>query len=195
MAHPTMPRDELIERLSTVFRTHGYDGASLTLLSEATGLVKASLYYQFPRGKLDMAEAVLAWLSGKMAAGVLAQLAGPGTPRERIVGSVAEMSRFYGGGTLSCAINVFSIGEGGPLFRTHLARSVATLGQAFAAVLREAGFDAKTATRRAEDALVALQGALVVSRATATTGVFERVIDELPDRLLADPPRKTKASG
>ena len=194
MARPTMPREELLERLSTVFRTHGYDGASLALLSEATGLVKASLYYQFPRGKLDMAEAVLAWLSQKMTTGALAQLNGPGTPRERIVRSVAEMSRFYGGGTLSCAINVFSIGEAGPLFRAHLARSVETLGQAFGSVLQEAGLDAGTARRRAEDALIVLQGALVVSHATVTTGVFERVIEELPDRLLQGAPRDAQVS-
>jgi TetR/AcrR family transcriptional repressor of lmrAB and yxaGH operons len=40
------------------------------------------------------------------------------------------------------------------------------------------------AERRAEDALVAVQGSLVVSRALASTAPFARVIEEMPGRLL-----------
>ena len=52
-------KEAVIKQLSAVFRTHGYDGTTLSLLSEATGLVKASLYHYFPKGKQDMALAVI----------------------------------------------------------------------------------------------------------------------------------------
>ena len=40
--------DELLDRLTDVFRTYGYEGASLSKISEATGLQRASLYHRFP---------------------------------------------------------------------------------------------------------------------------------------------------
>ena len=49
MARPQSVQDQdLMQRLSCVFRDVGYDGASLSILSEATGLKKASLYHRFP---------------------------------------------------------------------------------------------------------------------------------------------------
>ena len=50
---------EIIDRLFVVFRDRGYEGSSLADLSQATGLGKSSLYHHFPRGKEQMAEAVL----------------------------------------------------------------------------------------------------------------------------------------
>ena len=49
-------RDELLPALGEVFRAHGYEGASLTAITAATGLGKGSLYHFFPRGKEQMAE-------------------------------------------------------------------------------------------------------------------------------------------
>jgi len=50
---------EIVGRLFIVFQDKGYEGASLADLSQATGLGKSSLYHHFPRGKEQMAEAVL----------------------------------------------------------------------------------------------------------------------------------------
>src|SRR5689334_1226155 len=44
-------REHVLSQLGEVFRAHGYEGASLTLITEATGLGKGSLYNLFPRGK------------------------------------------------------------------------------------------------------------------------------------------------
>ena len=78
--------DVIIDRLSDVFRSQGYEGASLTKLSEATGLQRASLYYRFPGGKQEMAEAVLAQIDARIATGILGPLKAPGSPAERVHG-------------------------------------------------------------------------------------------------------------
>ena len=49
----TVDDDELLEKLTKVFTSYGYDGASLTILSSATGLKRASLYHRFP-GERDL---------------------------------------------------------------------------------------------------------------------------------------------
>jgi len=47
--------ETILKGLAEVFRSKGYEGASLKDLSEATGLKKASLYHRFPNGKSEMA--------------------------------------------------------------------------------------------------------------------------------------------
>ena len=51
---------QLTEALTRVFQTYGYDGATLSRISDATGLQRASLYHRFPGGKEEMAKFVLA---------------------------------------------------------------------------------------------------------------------------------------
>ena len=59
MAKSAPARADLLPQLAEVFRAHGYEGATLTLISEATGLGKGSLYHFFPGGKAQMATEVL----------------------------------------------------------------------------------------------------------------------------------------
>ena len=50
-------REDALDRITAVFRKWGYEGATLRMISEATGLGRASLYHHFPGGKDDMARA------------------------------------------------------------------------------------------------------------------------------------------
>ena len=42
---------DLVDKLTDIFCEYGYDGTSLTILSQNTGLGRASLYYHFPGEK------------------------------------------------------------------------------------------------------------------------------------------------
>ena len=64
MARQVAERSDTIPALANVFRTYGFDGASLAVITEHTGLGKGSLYNFFPRGKEEMAEAVLDEVDG-----------------------------------------------------------------------------------------------------------------------------------
>jgi hypothetical protein len=59
---------------------------------------------------------------------------------------------------------------------------------AIAAVLEEAGLSSDLARERGEDAVIQIQGALVVSRGLADLKPFSRTVFELPTRLLAPAP-------
>ena len=185
MAHPNLPREEVVDRLMRVFRREGYDGASLARLSAATGLGRSSLYHHFPRGKEDMAEAVMDASRQRFARLVLEPLSAPGPARARFEAMARGYAEFYDSGRDSCLIDLFGVGTTGLQFVPRLTTSIATITGAIAEVLIEAGFAEDVARRRAEDALIAIQGALVVSRAGGTNAPFRRVLAELPDRLLA----------
>ena len=60
MARQIAERADIIPALGELFRRHGFEGLSLSLITKQTGLGKGSLYNFFPGGKDEMAAAVLA---------------------------------------------------------------------------------------------------------------------------------------
>ena len=72
--------NEVLNKLTGLFRDHGYDGTSLSLIMKATGLVKASLYHRFRGGKEEMAATVMDRVAGEFASDLLAPLNEPGDP-------------------------------------------------------------------------------------------------------------------
>jgi AcrR family transcriptional regulator len=53
-------RSDVIPLIAGVFRDLGYEGTSLSQITERSGVGKGSLYHFFPGGKEEMASAVLA---------------------------------------------------------------------------------------------------------------------------------------
>src|SRR4051794_11697697 len=101
--------DEAIyARLAEVFRANGYAGASLSALSEAVGLRRASLYHRFPSGKPAMAAAVLDSVAVQFA-----QILHPLEAEPDVARGVAEMAqqvaRFYGDGRLACVLDTMTL--------------------------------------------------------------------------------------
>lgn len=185
MARPeTVTTAELTTRLGRVFLDVGYDGASLTLLSRAAGLAKAALYHRFPGGKEQIARAVLDKAGRELAESVLRPLWRSGAPDRRIEEMVAALRSFYEDGARPCLSDIFSVGGVPESVRHPLALGLEDWIAATAGLLVEAGFATDEAARRAEDAVVRIQGALVVSRASGDTAVFRRLLERLPAELL-----------
>jgi TetR/AcrR family transcriptional repressor of lmrAB and yxaGH operons len=185
MPSAVLSRDEVVERILAVFRRWGYEGASLAQLAEATGLGRSSLYHHFPKGKADMAAAALELVVAWWQEHVLTPLHAPGEPAERLRRFGKGLSEFYANGQRACLVDLFSVGEAGGLFQPALRKRLKGLMAELASVAEEGGVEPAVAARRAEDAFIALQGSLVVSRALGSTAPFARIIAELPDRLLA----------
>ncbi len=177
---------QLLDRLTDVFRKHGYEGASLTRISEATSLKRASLYHRFPGGKAEMAEAVLQRADEWLMTHALGPLQGPGEPRSRIRVMAKALSKFYGAGQHSCLLDVFSLGGENTALRNHVRASMTAWVTALAEVVREVGVPPRDARRRAQDAIARIQGTLVLSRATGDASPFQRTLRELPEKLLGD---------
>ncbi|MFC3106738.1 TetR/AcrR family transcriptional regulator [Undibacterium arcticum] len=177
-------RDDMVDSIISVFRSEGYEGASLAKLSEATGLGRSSLYHHFPMGKEDMANAALDRLGILMGGDILGPLAGPGSARQRLADFGAKISGFYADGRQPCLLDVFSVGDAARLFQDRLRQTNRAFIQAITDLAASTGASPAEAARRGEDALIAIEGALIVSRGLASSDPFRRVLAELPDRVL-----------
>ncbi len=192
-----MDRVEAVQRLLKVFRQYGYEGTTLSRISKATGLGRASLYHHFPNGKKEMAEAVLDYVNQWFKAAILEPLYSEGRPVERIQAMNASLSQFYNCGRDACLLAVFSLGEPNDLFHPQVQQALSTWIDGLTQVVAEVEFDPEQARQRAEDAVMQIQGALVLARALDSTAPFERVLQQLPVKLLdvaceSDQPKTTR---
>ena len=186
MAKTRVNDQQLLERLTKVFQVYGYEGASLSLISEATGLQRASLYHRFPQGKEQMVEAVLKHVDQRLETYLLAPLNENGDPAGRVREMAKRISEFYLDGQRSCLLDTLSLGKESGEFHTHIKQSFTAWLNALKDIAREAGFSAAEARKRSEQALVSIEGALVFARATGNTKPFKQAIKALPALLAGE---------
>jgi len=181
-----MAKEEVISKLVPVFRNYGYEGATVSRLSAATGLKKASLYHHFHGGKEQMAQAVLECINNWIEENVFAPLNSDQAPRDRILAMIQGIDKFYESGQTPCVLAVMSLGEANNLFHQQLEQSLQQWLDTLAKIVEETGVEAVQARQRAEDAMITIQGALVLVRVTQDTQVFQRAIARIPQILLPD---------
>jgi TetR/AcrR family transcriptional regulator, lmrAB and yxaGH operons repressor len=179
------PTADTLDRLTEVFREHGFEGASLSLISEATGLGKGSLYHAFPGGKAEMAEAVLARIDEWFEHAVFVPLRGGDPPDAAIRAMMRSVDRYFRSGHRTCLVGSFALGNARDRFSARIGGYFTAWRDALASVLVRAGCPAAEAAALAEDAVGGIQGALVAARAFADPSVFGRVAARIEARLLA----------
>jgi AcrR family transcriptional regulator len=179
-----LSRDEVIARVLAVVRSQGYDGASLAELSKATGLGKSSLYHHFPDGKDDMVAAVLDYLEATLEENVFAPLRAPGTAAARLRRMNEGLDAFYRQGREACLLASLGIGDSSKPFHPRVREIFRTWLDAIATALRESGMSRAAAQARAEEALVRIEGALVLARSLGDHAIFGRTLKALPEELL-----------
>ncbi|MCC5668371.1 TetR/AcrR family transcriptional regulator [Nostoc sp. CHAB 5784] len=181
-----MPKDTYIPCLLRLFRQYGYDGATLSKISEATGLGKASLYHHFPGGKDEMVNAVLSYLEGKLEQHILQALRSEGDALTRFQRMCDHISELYEEGKQPCLFAILLMGSARDVFHTKLQTLLRTWIDAIAEVLIAAGLDETLAKQRGEDAAIAIQGSLILSHGLNDFVPFQRIIKQLPQQLCQD---------
>ena len=179
-----MPKEDIIPKLIPVFRNYGYEGATVSRLSQATGLKKASLYHHFQGGKEQMAEAALAYVGEWLEANIFAPLKSSKPASERLQDMIQHLAKFYGQGQTPCLLAVMSLGEADNIFHRQLDSSLQKWLNEFTKLAQETGISSAEAKTRAEDAMIAIQGSLVVARVSNDPQPFQRAIAKLPQILL-----------
>lgn len=184
MARTVAERADVLPALGEVFREHGFEGASLAHITARTGLGKGSLYHFFPGGKEEMAQAVLTEIDAWFETHVFAPLRAGSDPGTAVRHMLGEVDGYFRSGRRVCLVGVFALGEVRDRFSAAVLGYFARWRDALAAALVAAGRNEAEATADAEDAVAAIQGALVLARALDDPAVFTRMLARLERRLL-----------
>ncbi len=184
MARSVTERADVLPLLAEVFRAHGYEGATLALISEATGLGKGSLYNFFPGGKEQMAMEVLTSIDQWFVDHVYRPLRASSDPAKGIGKMFAAVDAYFRSGQRVCLVGVVALGASRDLFGDKVKVYFAGWIDALAVALRRLGDDKAAARHKAEQVVLEIQGALVLTRAMDDTEVFSRALAASQRRLV-----------
>ncbi|HEY4317611.1 MAG TPA: TetR/AcrR family transcriptional regulator [Herbaspirillum sp.] len=185
MARVIAERADVLPLLTEIFRTYGYEGATLARIGAGTGLGKGSLYHFFPGGKDEMAAAVLAHIDSWFQKNVYAPLRETSDPRRGIAHMFRETRRYFLSGQKVCLVGVFALGNERDRFAVAVKSYFADWAAALSDALVRDGKDAATAVAWSEDVVGGIQGALVLARAMNRPKLFGNTLTRLEERLLA----------
>lgn len=179
--------DALLKQLTSTFREVGYEAASLSLLADAAGLKKASLYHRFPGGKEEMAQAVLRAAGEWLDVEVVQVLEGEGPPADRVAKALAALRRFYAGGKQACLLNMLAAGHiASNAFTPMITTMFGQLTRGFARVAQDAGQDEAQSRMAARRAVMLLQGSLVMARGMGDPSPFAEALEMIRSSLLGE---------
>lgn len=176
-------RDDAIARIAEVFRQQGFEGASLSAITAASGLGKGSLYNHFPGGKDEMAAAVLAHVDGWFEAEVYRPLREATDARAAVTAMFRAVDDYFRSGRRICLVGAFALDATRDRFAASVQDYFARWIAALAGCLKRGG--AKQPRALAEAAVAGIQGALVLSRALDEPAAFTRQLRDLQERLIS----------
>ncbi len=178
-------KPELLQILMAEFRKAGFDGLSLSQISKATGLGKASLYHYFPGGKDQMAQEVLKLTGQWVQSEIVAVLHGEGPAKERLKTALSHLDSLYQSGEKACLLEMMIAGVTPESVRGTVADIFTALLKGFQKIAVDLGKSPAQARTIAENAVIGLQGSLILSRALKDTNPFRRQIKTIQSSFFA----------
>ncbi|AFY72776.1 transcriptional regulator [Synechococcus sp. PCC 7502] len=178
-----MSRNTYIPCLLNLLCQYGYDGATLSKISEATGLGKASLYHHFPNGKDEMVTTVLNFLADWMEQNILPALKTEGSILIKMERMCDRLNEVYAGGEKPCLFAILLMGSSRDIFHDQVKVILLKWINEMTEVLSASGLDTAIARGKAEDVAIAIQGALILSHGLDDVSLFQRIIRQLPQRV------------
>ncbi|SCW53260.1 transcriptional regulator, TetR family [Rhizobium mongolense subsp. loessense] len=176
-------RADVVPLLAEIFRELGFEGATLSRITERTGIGKGSLYHFFPGGKEEMAAAVLAEVDTWFEQFVYEPLRRD-DPAEAIAAMWKNADAYFRSGGRICLVGAFALDETRERFATTINDYFQRWIDALAGALVRSGRPASEARAAAENAVLGIQGALVLSRALDDKALFKRALDQMAKRLI-----------
>jgi TetR/AcrR family transcriptional regulator, lmrAB and yxaGH operons repressor len=183
LAHKIISDEVFLDNALDMFRSRGYEGVSISQLSAASGLEKASVFYRYPGGKSEVIKAVVKRVADWFEMNVFDPLKAEGSPNKRVAIVAKTLRAYYRDGTRPCVTDVLSIDGGTKELATALKVALQAWLKAFTEIAKESGMSLPLARARAEEAIVKIEGSLVLARVLGDNAPFLKVIKRLPDLL------------
>lgn len=169
-------RASAVPALAEAFREHGFEGASLAVLSKATGLGKGSLYNFFPGGKEEMMAAVLADIDHWFCERIFLPLERAEEPAKAVSAMIEDVTAYFRSGRRVCLVGCLGLNASGAAFALTVKNYFARWIAALAHCLEVGKVSPDLAGRLAEEAVSGIQGAIVLARALEDEATFHRIL-------------------
>ncbi|WP_405205011.1 TetR/AcrR family transcriptional regulator [Aquimarina sp. LLG6339-5] len=177
---------QLMEGLNQVFRSKGYEGASLNELAEGAGLKKASLYHRFPDGKKGIGLAVLSYSSDWLHKNLYELLMDKKVLKEeRLETTLTRIKELYGDGKETCVLRSLSMESGMEIFGDQIKEEMDRWIRNFTEFGLEFGLSRDQSTRIAKQGLISIQGSLVVANAMSDNSLFLDTLEDIKRKYKA----------
>ncbi len=172
--------DELIDNLSTLFRTKGYAATSINDIALHSGLKKASLYHRFSGGKKDMALAVFSYSGKWIETNVFHILTDDKLePEKRLSLALKNIRDYYQNGLKPCLLRSLSMQTDIPYFQ----RELYNMSQKWINAWKKLGVDFKfpieDVDKIALHAFMLIQGSLVLCKTLKDTYPFDDALNQI----------------
>ncbi|WP_213571093.1 TetR/AcrR family transcriptional regulator [Rhodococcus sp. USK13] len=188
MARTVLDRSDAVRALAGVFRKRGFEGSSLSVIQQETGLGRGSLYHFFPDGKIDMARAVLDQVGEWFEERVFAPLRTAENTAKAVEAMSQEVADYFMSHESVCLFAAITLGQGKETFAEAVRSYFTDWIDALAEALRRGGLANQEAADRALDAVATIQGGLILARAYGDYATFLRIVDRTQQHLLAPVP-------
>jgi len=176
---------EIFSGLTKVFRSKGYEGASLKDLAEATGLKKASLYHRFPNGKQEMAESVLNYVDKWVIDNVFSALLDIELPPSlRLKNGIEGIKKLYNGGEETCVFRALSMKRGLELFDDQIKNGMNNWISTFQELGLAFGFNPSKTNELALQVLIDIQGSLILAKGLNDIKIFNQTLEKIEKKYL-----------
>ncbi|MCV7381791.1 TetR family transcriptional regulator [Mycobacterium alsense] len=176
MPRPDRSRTALIDHAATLFRRQGYAATGLNQILDAAGVKPGSLYHHFPRGKQQLAAAVVD-TEGAGIESLLRRFLATGRPVADIVDRWVDLlaAGLAGDQRDGCPIEPIATESvnASPLVREASARAFTGWCAAIEERLRSDGWPATDAKRVAIAVISLIEGALILSRIGGDTEALD----------------------
>ncbi|WP_349294750.1 TetR/AcrR family transcriptional regulator (plasmid) [Thioclava sp. 'Guangxiensis'] len=176
MPRTVAEKADVIPPLAEVFRQHGYEGASIGIISNRTGLGRGSLYHFFPGGKEDMANAVLAHVSEWFEANIFNPLETL-PPHEAIGHMLDAVSAYFDGGERICLVGAFALDQTRDRFAVDIRMYFARWITSLESCLERLDPPVPSAADDARRIVATIQGGIVLARASGEASTFYALIE------------------
>jgi TetR/AcrR family transcriptional repressor of lmrAB and yxaGH operons len=176
MPRPDRSRAALIEKAGTLFRRQGYAATGLKQILEEAGVKPGSLYHHFPRGKQQLAAAVVD-TEGAGIEQLLRRFLATGRPVADVVDRWIDLlaAGLAGDRRDGCPIEPIATESvhASPLVREASARAFKGWCMAVEERLRSDGWAAEEAKRVGLAVISLIEGALILSRTLGDADALE----------------------
>lgn len=184
----TDARELVVAQLVEIFFEHGFDGTTLNIISQRTGLGRASIYHHFPGGKTEMARAVLEhsdrWCY-EYVRNVALDASRP--PKNRLAEVLKNWDEVHSRPEQLTPANTFVIGENAEVFAPQVQEHVHGQLHWVAELMIQCGLPPEVARRRSWEFRILWEGGLVCARVQGDMSIFRNLMKRMPAYLLAPP--------